>query len=145
MQSREVQRMRPVGVTIMTIVVWIEGIVELLAGVAFLVLAITVGHHIVVHGHTTTGHVIDAVGIIFSAPLIILGLLTLIFGIGLWTLRRWAFWGVIAIQGLTLLYNILQLVQHRISGLGIVTDIVIPAIIIIYFFADSRVRAAFHI
>ncbi len=145
MQSREVQRVRPIGVTIMTIIVWIEGVVELLAGIVFLVLAITVGHSIVVHGHRTVGHVIDATGILFSAPLIIIGLFTIIFGVGLWTLRRWAFWAVTVIEGLTLLYNILQLVQHRISGLGIVTDITIPAIILIYFFVDPRVRAAFRI
>jgi uncharacterized membrane protein (DUF2068 family) len=129
----------------MTIIIWIEGVVELLAGIGFLVLAITVGHSIVVHGHRTTGHIIDATGIIFSSPLIIIGLLTIIFGVGLWTLRRWAFWAVTIIEGLTLLYNVFQLVQHRISGFGIVTDIAIPAIILIYFFVDPRVRGAFRI
>ena len=145
MQSREVQRVRPTGVTIMTIIIWIEGVVELLAGIGFLVLAITVGNSIVVHGHRTAGHIVNATGILFSSPLIIIGLLTIIFGIGLWTLKRWAFWAVIVIEALTLLYNVLQLVQHRISGFGIVTDIAIRAIILIYFFVDPHVRAAFRI
>jgi hypothetical protein len=48
------------------------------------------------------------------------GLLAFLVGYGLWTLRGWAFWAVLL-------------------------NMVIPAVILIYFFADRHVREAFNL
>ena len=56
-------RHRPLGVTIIAVILSIESILELLGGVLILVGIFAIGRTISGHGHTTTGHVVDVVNV----------------------------------------------------------------------------------
>jgi uncharacterized membrane protein (DUF2068 family) len=88
---------------------------------------------------------VDTLGIGFGAIGIVVGILTLIFVYGLWTLKRWAYWLVIVIEGLSLARSVFELVQHTGSTLGTILGMIIPAIIFLYFLISPDVRQAFRI
>ena len=113
-------RSRPLGITIIAIIVAIYGVLSIIAGIGLLSAGVT------------------APGIIS----LILGVLQLILAWGLWTLQRWAFWATVILEVLALLNGIFAFTQHN-TGAGI-GAIVIALIVLIYLFADRNVRAAFR-
>ena len=139
------RKRRPTGVTIMVVLLGIEGLFELLGGILLIVAANSISRTIISHGHKISAHVLDAAGIGLGGVSIVIGIITLLFVFGLWTLRRWAFWAVIIIEGLSLIRSIIELVQHTGNVVGVVIGMIIPAIIIIYFLLDANVRRAFRI
>jgi hypothetical protein len=75
---------------------------------------------------------------------LISGLLAFIVGYGLWTLRGWAFWLVVILQILDLIGGTIQLFSAYYPW-AVLLSMVIPAVILIYFFADRNVREAFNV
>jgi hypothetical protein len=75
---------------------------------------------------------------------LIAGLLAFLVGYGLWTLRGWAFWAVVIIEALNLIWGVVLLLS-AFNVWAVLLSLVIPAAILIYFFADRHVREAFHI
>jgi hypothetical protein len=75
---------------------------------------------------------------------IIAGLLAFLVGYGLWTLRGWAFWAVAILEIANLIFGAVLLFS-AFNILAVLLSMVIPAAILIYFFADRHVREAFHI
>jgi hypothetical protein len=140
----ETRSKRPLGVTIMAILLGLEGIIELAVGIIALLAILALGRTIVVHGHATTGRAIDVAGSVLAGIPILIGVLTLIFSIGLWMLWRWTFWATVIIEIGSLLIHTLQFLQHHIAVGTIVTGMVIPVIILLYFLIDPNVRRAFH-
>lgn len=114
-----ISRTRPLGITIIAIIVAIFGIVGIIGGILLM-------------GSNVTAGVIT----------LILGILELVLAWGLWTLQRWAFWATVVLEILALLNGIFALAQRNISG-GVI-DIVLALIILIYLFADPNVRTAFR-
>ena len=140
----EPRRHRPLGVTIIAVIVGIEGILEILAGVLILLAALAASHAISSHGHTTIAHVVDVVGVIVAIIPLVLGLLRFIFAAGLWLLKRWAFWLIIIVEVITLARQALEFTpaSHPPVAL-IVLGMVIPVVVLLYFLLDRDVRAAF--
>ncbi len=114
-----ISRTRPLGITIIAIIVAIYGVIGIISGITLL-------------GVSMTSAVIT----------VVLGVLELVLAWGLWTLQKWAFWATVVIEVLALLNGIFAFTQRIIPG-GI-TNIVIALIILIYLFADPNVRAAFR-
>ena len=139
------RKRRPTGVTIMAVLLGIEGLLELLGGILLIVAANSISRTIISHGQKFSAHVVDGLGIGLGGVSIVIGIITLLFVFGLWTLRRWAFWAVIIIEGLSLIRSIIELVQHTGNVVGVVIGMIIPAIIVIYFLLDANVRRAFSI
>lgn len=136
-------RRRPVGVSIISIILAIQGIFELLLGI-FAVLAIfAAGHAISGSGHTTTGTVVDVLGGTLGGISLVIGILTLIFAIGLWTLKRWAFWLTVIIEVISLVRHALEFTHPTTSTVNILLGMVIPVVVLLYFLVDSNVRNAF--
>jgi len=75
---------------------------------------------------------------------LIAGLLAFLVGYGLWTLRGWAFWAVVIVEIANLIFGAVLLFSVY-NVWAVLLSMVIPAVILIYFFADSHVREAFHI
>ncbi len=75
---------------------------------------------------------------------LIAGLLAFLVGYGLWTLRGWAFWAVVIVEIANLIFGAV-LLFFTFNIWAVLLSMVIPAGILIYFFADSHVREAFHI
>jgi len=141
----ERRQQRPIGVTIMAVLLGIEGLFELIAGIVVIVAANSLSRTIISHGHRITAHVVSTAGIALGSVGVVIGIITLIFVFGLWTLRRWAFWAVIIIEGLSVLLGILALVRQTGTTGGIIAGMIIPVIILIYFLLDANVRRAFRI
>ena len=137
-------RHRPLGVTIIATLLGIEGILEILGGVLILVGIFAIGRVINAHGHTTTSNVVDTIGIILAIIPLVVGVLTFIFALGLWFLKRWAFWLTVIIEVISLVRHGLEFMQatHPPTAL-IVIEMIIPAAILIYFLVDANVRNAF--
>ena len=118
------RRSRPLGITIIAIIMAIQGILGIIGGIVLLT------------GGAGTG----SVGIgLFT---LILGVLYLILAWGLWTLQAWAFWTTVVIEVIALINGILGFVGGR-PAVGWLS-IILPIIILIYLFADRNVRAAFR-
>lgn len=111
-------RKRPLGITIIAILLAIGGILGIISGITALAVSPTLA-------------IIN----------LVLGVAELVLAWGLWTLQRWAFWATVVVEALLLLYGVYVIVQGGIAS-GIVS-VVIAAIILIYLFADRNVRVAF--
>jgi hypothetical protein len=112
-------RRRPLGITIISIIVAILGILDIIGGIRFLSVSPTQ-----------------------AIITIILGVLGLVLAWGLWTLQSWAFWALVIVAILNVINGIVAWVGHN-PGPGVVS-IVISLIILGYMFADRNVRAAFR-
>ena len=118
-------RSRPLGITIISILLGIDGIVEVVLGILSLV-----------SGTATLG----------AFVFIILGLLTLALAWGLWTLQSWAFWGIVIIEALNIIYAIYEFAMHRANAnpTSLIFSLIIPIVILLYMFLDRNVRRAFN-
>ncbi len=136
---------RPIGVTIIAVLLGIEGLFEVGLGILAIVGIFAIGHAAAVNGHTTTKTVIDIVGVVLGGSSLIIGIITLIFALGLWLLQRWAFWLTIIIEVITLLRHAFEFTQAHAAVGPIVASIILPVIILLYFLLDPYVRRAFRV
>ena len=117
--QRLTTRTRPLGITIIAIIMAILGIFDIVGGVMIL-------------GSYST------LGIIT----LIIGVLYLILAWGLWTLQTWAFWGTVILAVLTIINSIIGL-GHGVPATGWVS-LILAVIVLVYMFAERNVRAAFR-
>jgi uncharacterized membrane protein (DUF2068 family) len=110
---------RPLGVTIIAIIMVIFGILGAISGIGLLSISSTLG-----------------------IITLILGVLEIALALGLWSLQKWAYWVTVVLEVLTLLGGIFSLTAGNMS-IGVV-DIVVALAILIYLFADPNVRTAFR-
>jgi len=134
---------RPLGVTIIAVLLIIAGIAEILIGVLTFAGVFSVAHVIAVHGHHVTASVLDTLGGILAGISILIGIVTLIFAWGLWTLKTWAFWLVVALEVFSLVRHLFEFTRPDHSTTAIVLGLVLPVVILLYFLVDPNVRAAF--
>src|SRR6266705_354182 len=141
-------RHRPLGVTIISVVLAIEGIFELLVGILILVGIFTLGHEISIHGHAVVGSMVDVVGGVLGGVLagaaLIIGLFSLIFAVGLWTLKRWAFWLTVIVEIISIVRHLIEFTHPVHSTVSIVIGLILPVVILLYFLFDRNERAAFR-
>ena len=138
-------RRRPIGVTIIAILLGIESLFEIVLGILAIIGIFALGSYAAVHGHTGVRTAVDVFGAILGGVSLVIGILTLIFVVGLWLLKRWAFWLTIIIEVIALLKHALEFISsHAVVG-SIVASMILPAIILIYFLLDPYVRRAFRV
>ena len=135
---------RPVGVTIISVLVGIQGILEVIAGIILIVAANSLSHRIVRGGHTVIARFVDTFGVGIGVTVLIIGALTLFFVYSLWSLKRWAYWAVIIFEALSLLPHIIALVRGTGTVLGESLQMILPVIILLYFLLVPEVRRAFR-
>ena len=119
MQNLTTGRARPLGITIIAIIMAILGIFDIIGGI------------MVMGSYSTLGIIT-----------LIIGVLYLILAWGLWTLQTWAFWGTVILVILTIINGIFGIGQG-VPATGIVS-LILAVIVLIYMFADRNVRAAFR-
>ena len=141
--ERMLSRSRPLGVTIIAVLLIIAGVVELVVGGLAIAAVLALGHTIAQHGHGATGTLVDAAGGVLGGISIVIGILTLIFAWGLWTLKTWAFWLVVALEVFSLLRHLFEFTRPDHSTIAIVLGLILPVVILLYFLVDPNVRAAF--
>lgn len=129
-------RTRPVGITIISIILFIQGILELLGAILLFTAA---------GGTAASGHsVVSTAATVTAVIALILALITLLLAWGLWTLRAWAFWGIVVVEVINLINGIIGWTQGNNSFFTILFGIVVPIVILLYMFLDRNVRAAFR-
>lgn len=129
----------------MSVLLGLQGLFELIGGVLLIVAANSISRRVLSHGHSIISKFVDVFGVAFGVVGIIVGVITLIFVYGLWTLQRWAYWLVVVIEGLSLVRSIFELIRHTGSTVGVILGMIIPAIIFFYFLLSSNVRQAFRV
>jgi hypothetical protein len=126
---------RPIGVSIIAVLVAIGGIITLIAALYWFFGVGLFGFHIPgsVRGYA----------ILYGTVAALIGLLQLFFAWGLWTLKRWAFWATVMLEILNIAGLLTSWMQHYSSFGFFLFSLVIPVIILVYFLADRNVRQAF--
>jgi len=110
--------MRPIGVSIIAILQFAGGALSILAGV---LAALSL-------------HPIQAI------VAIVLGVLGLVLGIGMWTLQSWAWTGTLIVQGINIINNVINLLRG--GGVSSIVGLVIAGIIV-YYLTRPEVKKAF--
>jgi uncharacterized membrane protein (DUF2068 family) len=111
---------RPLGVTIIAILVAVAAVVEIISAL------------------TTLG---SSRGLAISS--LVTGVLYLGLAWGFWTLRFWAFWIAVVVSAIGLVVTFLGLVSGHLT-VTYVIGFIISAVIFVYLLMDRSVRAAFH-
>ena len=127
---------RPVGITIIAILLGLLGIFEL--GFGLLALVTSVLGIFVVPLYS------PAVGAALGVYYLLVGLVKLFFVWGLLRLQRWAFWAMVFITTVSLLSSVLAVTEPIATVWAFLADLLIPAAILVYCVVDSNVRAAFY-
>lgn len=129
-----VGRSRPLGVTIIAII---------LAVIAIITLIIVVLGALVAFKLLGSHHVLETIAVLVLLIPGVVALVELIIAVGLWTLKRWAFWAVIIVEGIRAAYGVFGLLVLHHSLLLTILHLVIPVLILLYFLVDPNVRRAF--
>ena len=144
--TMEAPRRRPLGVSIIAVLEAIQGIFFLILGILALVGVIAAANSAgtTVNGYAITGATLSIVAGVLSGIFLVVGLVSLLFAWGLWTLKRWAFWATVIIEIISLANSVFAFFQPHPNFWSSVTGMVIPIVILVYFLADANVRAAFR-
>lgn len=125
-------RQRPLGISILSIILIVFGVLALLAAILGIV-ALSAVNGGAVSAAVTIALIIGA----------ILSIANIVVGWGLWTLKRWAFWTAVIVEVINLLYDLYSwLGAHNSTA---IISLVVALVILIYLFADRNVRAAFAV
>jgi hypothetical protein len=113
---------RPTGVTVISILLWVTGVLNVIAGVSW------------------SSELSQVWGILE----VVIGAAAIVFGIGCWQLRSWARVGTITLMGLNALNLLAIWVRYsdRIIVSRVVTPLAINVIVIVYLM-QPKVREAF--
>ncbi|HZR38537.1 MAG TPA: hypothetical protein VFB12_00360 [Ktedonobacteraceae bacterium] len=130
MQNVSVMR-RPLGITIIAILLFISAVIEILGGLSS------------VMGAPPTGTLSDV--LLGWFPLI-LGIIELVLAWGLWTLKSWAYWATLIAEIVIILvhfFGFLGLPRTH-SVLAVISGGIISILIVLYLLLDRNVRRAFR-
>jgi hypothetical protein len=127
-------RSRPTGISIIAVLLFIVAALDIVYGFLAMVAAPTF----------VTSSGVAVVVQISPWGFLLSGLLGFLVGYGLWTLKGWAFWTVAILEIANLIFGFVLLFS-AFNAWAVLLSMVIPAVILIYFFADSHVREAFNI
>ena len=125
---------RPTGISIIAVLLFVAAALDIVYGLLAMVSAPT----FVTSSGVAVMVQISPWGFLLS------GLLTFLVGYGLWSLRDWAFWAVVILEIANLIGGAVLLFS-AFNVWAVLLSMVIPAAILIYFFADRHVREAFNI
>jgi len=124
-------RKRPLGITIIAILLFISAVIEIIGGISSVI------------GTTPTGTMSDV--LLGWFPLA-MGVIELVLAWGLWTLKPWAYWGTLVVEIVNILihfFGFLGLPRTH-SALAVISGGIVSIIIVIYLLADRNVRRAFQ-
>lgn len=127
-------RSRPLGVTIVAIILAVIAIITLILVVLGGVVAFRLlGPH----------RGLETLAVLALLIPGVVALVELIIAVGLFTLKRWAYWAVVIVEAIRVAYGVFGLLVLHHSLLLTILHLVIPAVILLYFLVDGNVRRAF--
>ena len=128
MQNVTTTRRRPLGISIIAILMFIQAIFEIVVGIfSFL-------------GRLITN---PLAGLLVGWIPLAIGILLLILAWGLWTLKPWAYWVTLVLEIVNIVLHFLGYQQTH-SLFAIISGGIISIIVVIYLLVDRNVRTAFQ-
>jgi hypothetical protein len=124
-------RKRPLGITIIAILLFISAVIEIIGGIFSVI------------GASLTGTFSDF--LLGWFPLA-MGIIALVLAWGLWTLKPWAYWGTVVVEIINILihfFGFLGLPRTH-SALAVISGGIVSIIILIYLLVDRDARRAFQ-
>jgi hypothetical protein len=119
---------RPLGITIIAILLFIQAIFEIVGGIFSFF-----GN--IIHNPLT--------GLLVGWVPLAIGVLVFILAWGLWTLKPWAYWATLILEIVNIVLHLLGYSQTH-SIFAIISGGIISIIIVIYLLVDRNVRNAFR-
>jgi uncharacterized membrane protein (DUF2068 family) len=123
----------------------LSGLGELLIGILAVGALIAIGHTVRVHGHTNAATALDTLGWILGILPLVIGAITLIIAIGLFLLKRWAYWTTVIVSLIFLIRQVYELIRPRETYTLVILGTIIPVVILLYLLVDPHVRRAFRV
>jgi hypothetical protein len=119
---------RPLGITIIAILLFIQAIFEIVVGI-----------------FSFFGNIIKnpLSGLLVGWVPLAIGVLVFILAWGLWTLKPWAYWATLILEIVNIVLHFLGFSQTH-SIFAIISGGIISIIIVIYLLVDRNVRRAFR-
>ncbi len=139
------RQQRPLGVTILSILIGLQGLGEILIGILAVGALMAIGHAFRGHGHTNVATALDILGWILGILPLVVGAITLIIAIGLFLLKRWAYWTTVVVSIIFLIRQVYELIQPRETYTLVIIGTIIPVVILLYLLLDQNVRRAFRL
>jgi uncharacterized membrane protein (DUF2068 family) len=87
-------------------------------------------------------HVNQTSEVLAVALLVALSILPLLLARGLWNLKRWAYWGMVLLEGINVAIGVVGLVNHQPEQQTLLT-LAVPVLILLYLLLDHNVHVAF--
>jgi hypothetical protein len=122
---------RPSEVTILAVLVGIQSFVLLIVGLITIQAA---------SGRAGIIPILAATGIVS----LFLGMASFLCFRMLLALKRWAFWGTIVLQALSLLGGIVEISQANASFSATLSGFILPIVILLYFWTNRGMRSVFQ-
>ena len=122
-------RRRPFGVTIIAILLFISAVIEIIAGLFFLLGSIVSN---------------PLAGLLGGWIPLAVAILSFILAWGLWTLKPWAYWATVILEVFNIVVHLFSFGQSNHSFGDIFGGGLISLIILIYLLVDRNVREAFQ-
>ncbi len=132
---------RPVGVTILAILAFIGGILGILGGIGSIGAVALLSSTTYAAAGASIPHASATYLYIIGGLLLVLGVLDIVLGVGLWGLKPWAWTLGVGLQILSLIIDGVQVAQGA-SIASEIVGIVISVAVLVYLFTPG-VRAAF--
>ncbi len=120
-------RHRPLGITILAIILGLEAIIGIVGPAFFLGIGPGVS---------------QAQGLYIYGFVVLLSLVSLVLAWGLWTLKKWALLTVVVIEGIYLILGIVNYTTHITDVSVAIGSVIIPALVLLYL-TLGYVRRAF--
>lgn len=128
MQNVTTTRRRPLGISIIAIILFIQAVFEIVVGIfSFL-------------GRLITN---PLAGLLVGWIPVVIGILLLILARGLWALKPWAYWATLVLEIVNIVLHFFGYQQTH-SFLAIISGGIISIIVVIYLLVDRNVRRAFQ-
>jgi uncharacterized membrane protein (DUF2068 family) len=89
--------------------------------------------------------VLDTIGWILGILPLVVGAITLIIAIGLFLLKRWAYWTTVIVSIIFLIRQVYELIRPRETYTLVILGTIIPVVILLYLLVDPHVRRAFRV
>ena len=138
-QASTVHRSRPFGIALLSLLLFISGLLDL-AVIVLGVLDIPVWHMRFVAPRMS--QVNQTSEVVVVALLVALSLLPLLLARGLWNLKPWAYWAMLLLEAVNVTFGVVNLINHQPEQQTFLT-LAVPVLILLYLLLDHNVHVAF--
>lgn len=135
---------RPLLISLLAFLLTIQGLLEIAVGVLAILGLASVVDMISIKGQLVNRATIDIIGYILGGMSLAIGVITIALAIGLWMLKRWAFWTSLALLTINLAIQAALFFRPHTPHTAEIASLIISALLLLYFLLMPGVRRAFR-